>query len=335
MPTYHGQGETLSGAQAEISDDFAAAHATYENLHAELARSVYLTDEHIRQVIGTIATGGHLVETAVFGTGKTTAAKAIAIMMGGTSARIQGHSDQMPSDITGSSIWRPDTEEYSFIKGPIFANVVLADELHRVPERSQAGLIEAMEEGQVTVLNETHQVPDPQLIIATVNPDGQTITNVLLDRFKGALRLPKQDAEIRRRVMAKKKTGHVTQEVASTEEVLNLRRVVAEEVELGDDLEHEANTLIDRVYEDPDVDHEESIEGTFRHFLHITSMARFAALAAGTRGSKLVKPQHVAFAAPFVLAHRVVPTYKAQSRGVTSEAIVQRAIAAHLTMPVE
>jgi MoxR-like ATPase len=333
MPIYHGHGETLSGAQANISADFAAAHATYENLHAELAQSVYMSDEHIRQVIGTLATGGHLLEEGVYGIGKTAIAKALAAMIGGSTERIQGDADKMPSDITGSPIWRPDTQDYDFIEGPIFANVVLVDEGHRLPERTQSGLIQGMEEGQVTVLRETYDLPRPQLIIATINFDGQELTKVLLDRFTGALHLPKQTAAIRQKVMDVKKAGHVTQEVASPEDILNMERVIDEEVVLQPDLEHEANTLIDRVYENRSVDHEESIEGTFRHFLNIVRMAKFAALASGTQGSKLVKPHHIAFAAPFVLNHRVVPTYEAQTKGVTSDTIVRRAIAEHLSIP--
>ncbi len=260
MPTYHGEEGTMNAAHAGVSEEFAAAHATYEALHVELAQSVYMSDEHIRQIIGTLAIGGHLLEDGVFGTGKTTTAKALAAMIGGTSERIQGDSDKMPSDITGSPIWRPDTQDYTFIEGPVFANVVLVDELHRIPERSQAGLIEAMEEGQVTVLRKKYDVPSPQLIIATINRDGQEVTKVLQDRFVGSLSLPKQTAAIRQKVMEVKKAGHETQEVASPEDILNMQHVVGEEVVLQPDLEHDANTLIDRVYEDPSVDHEEVLK---------------------------------------------------------------------------
>ncbi|CAN5123527.1 MoxR family ATPase [soil metagenome] len=140
--------------------------------------------------VTTLLAGGHLLIEDVPGVGKTLLARALARTIGVNETRIQGAPDLLPTDLTGASVWHPDQHRFEFIPGPLFANVVLVDEANRMPPRTQAALLEAMEEGQVSADGVTHALPQPHLIIATQNPIEQQGTYPLpesqLDRFTAA-----------------------------------------------------------------------------------------------------------------------------------------------------
>lgn len=142
--------------------------------------------------------GGHLLIEDVPGVGKTVLARALAASLGAELTRIQGHPDLLPSDITGVSVFSPDTATWQFRPGPVFAHVVLVDELNRTPPRTQSALLEAMEEQQVSVDGESRPLPRPHLVIATQNPLSQRGTYPLvesqLDRFAVATSLGYPDA---------------------------------------------------------------------------------------------------------------------------------------------
>ncbi len=149
----------------------------------------------------TLLAGGHLLVEDLPGTGKTLLAKSLAAALGGTFGRVQCTPDLLPTDITGTSIFRPDGGEWEFRAGPVFANVVLVDEVNRASPRTQAALLEPMEERQVTVDGRTWRLPDPFFLVATQNPHGQVGTFPLpesqLDRFAVVMNmgLPGRDAE--------------------------------------------------------------------------------------------------------------------------------------------
>ncbi len=162
---------------------------------SELARA--LRDSLGRVVLGapgpvTVAalaavSGGHLLVEDVPGTGKTVLGRTLAAALGGAMSRVQGHADLLPSDVTGVSVYAPERGEWQFHPGPVFAHVVLLDELNRTPPRTQSALLEAMAEHQVTVDGERWPLPEPHLVIATQNPAEQLGTFPLvesqLDRF--------------------------------------------------------------------------------------------------------------------------------------------------------
>ena len=149
--------------------------------------------------------GGHVLIQDVPGSGKTTLARAFARSVDGTFRRIQGTADLLPADITGSAIWEPERHAFSFVPGPVFTNVLLADELNRATPRAQSALLEAMDEGAVTVDGVRHRLPAPFFVVATQNPLDQHGTFPLpegqLDRFAIGVQLGLNDFETERRVM--------------------------------------------------------------------------------------------------------------------------------------
>src|SRR5580698_10328326 len=149
--------------------------------------------------------GGHLLIEDVPGVGKTVLARALAASLGAELSRVQGHPDLLPSDVTGVSVFAPDTGTWEFRPGPVFAHVVLVDELNRTPPRTQAALLETMEEQQVSVDGESYPLPRPHLVIATQNPFSQLGTYPLvesqLDRFALATAIGYRDAATEARLV--------------------------------------------------------------------------------------------------------------------------------------
>src|SRR6202042_3045692 len=149
--------------------------------------------------------GGHLLIEDVPGVGKTVLARTLAASLGAKLSRVQGHPDLLPSDVTGVSVFSPDTSTWEFRPGPVFAHVVLVDELNRTPPRTQAALLETMEEQQVSVDGESYPLPRPHLVIATQNPLSQLGTYPLvesqLDRFALATAIGYPDAAVETQIV--------------------------------------------------------------------------------------------------------------------------------------
>jgi MoxR-like ATPase len=210
MSTGTGTGTDL-GAVADPAEAEVAAHpleeavALGQNLHVALSDVLLGSPRAVTLAVVAALSGNHLLIEDVPGVGKTVLARALAAALGVPLSRIQGHPDLLPSDITGVTVFSPDTQTWDFRPGPVFGHVVLLDELNRTPPRTQSALLEAMEERQVSVDGETWPLPRPYLVIGTQNPVGQQGTYPLvesqLDRFGVSTSIGYPDAEVETRLV--------------------------------------------------------------------------------------------------------------------------------------
>lgn len=326
-------------APVTVADpDFERAYRTIQDIDAELVQSVYMGDEPRKELLSAIGTGGHALANETFGTGKTTAAKALSLILGGKYGRVQGNNDVTPLDITGGMVYNRATGTFEFQKGPIFANVVLADEFQRLNVKAQDGLVEVMAEGQVTPTGADFSVPleKPFVVLGTRNPDGLPIRQGVLDRFVVCVQSPPQKAAERAKVDAIKAKKHSPRQQVQAGDINNVVAVVEDVVQISPDLQDVANSFIDYLFEHPAVDPEESITGGYRGYMSLKNVAKFAALC---RNSKHVEAQDLVFAASPTQRHRVAVDYKAayprpkngiRAKGVTPDDIIADTVQQYL-----
>jgi MoxR-like ATPase len=276
-------------------------------------------------LLGVLA-GGHVLLEDVPGTGKTLTARSLATALGLEFSRVQFTPDLLPADVTGTHVYNERDREFEFRAGPVFANVVLADEINRAPPKTQAALLEAMEEEQVTVDGETRQLPDPFFVIATQNPVEQEGTFPLpeaqVDRFavKTSMGYPDEDGEVellRRRADRR-------QRAPSVEPVLDIDRVRAlretpEDVRIEEDLLRYVARLARATREDRRVAVGVSPRGTQRLF-------ELARARAALVGREYVTPDDVKQVAPAALPHRLVLTPDAQVEEAEKADVVRDAL---------
>lgn len=205
-----------------------------------------------------LLSGGHLLVEDIPGLGKTTLALALSHALGLSFGRIQCTSDLLPSDITGLSIYDRNQNQFSFIEGPIFNNLLLVDEINRAMPKTQSALLEAMEEQRVTVEGKTYHLPEPFMVISTQNPFEQVGTYPLpesqLDRFLITTDIGYPPEALERKII---QTGSVREEIRqikpllSQEELLRARQVVAEEVQLSEKITEYIYRLVAATREHP------------------------------------------------------------------------------------
>jgi MoxR-like ATPase len=278
--------------------------------------------EFLETVMAGILARGHVLLEDVPGTGKTLTARSFASALGLEFQRIQFTPDLLPADITGSNVYNEASGSFEFSRGPIFANVVLADEINRAPPKTQAALLEAMGEGQVTVDGTTHPLPDPFFVIATQNPVEQEGTFGLpeaqRDRFilRTAMGYPSVDGE---RELLDRRADRTAQ-APSVESVLDGDRVpalqrAAESVRVDERLRDYVVELGRATRADSRVEVGVSPRGVQRLF----EAARAVAVV---RGRDYVVPEDVTWIVEPVFAHRLVLTADAGVRGTDRRAVV-------------
>jgi len=269
---------------------------------------------------------GHLLIEDVPGTGKTMLAKALARATGCSFERVQFTPDLLPGDVTGVSVYNPQDRTFEFRRGPIFAQVMLADEINRATPKTQSALLEAMEEGQVTVDGTTHPLPEPFIVLATQNPIelGGTfpLPEAQVDRFLLKVRLGylpgDQEVSMLDRFQAENPLEGL-QPVASGADI-RAAQDACRAVYCDASLKEYCVRLVQRTREHPDVALGASPRGALG-LLH-AGQAR-----AGVSGRDFVLPDDIKNVAPHVLAHRVVVRPNAELRGLTPAAIVEEVMA--------
>ncbi len=283
-----------------------------------------------RLMIGML-TGGHLLIEGAPGLAKTRAVKWLADAVDGGFARIQCTPDLLPADLTGTLVFRPKTGDFEFVAGPVFHNLVLADEINRTPPKVQSALLEAMAENQVTTGNETRTLPDPFLVVATQNPIEHEGTFPLpeaqLDRFLMHLVLTLPDARTERRILdlveAEGQGPLMPRMRLGLDNIRDAKREVSA-VHLSSPLRDYIVRLVTATRETPfadEIDHPVSPRGSLA--LAAASKAR-----AWLAGRDHALPEDVQAVAADALAHRVVMAWRATAEGRTARTLIAEVLEA-------
>ena len=309
-----------------------------ERLRQEVNKVIVGQERLIDRLLIALLTGGHVLLEGVPGLAKTTAVRTLAQALGLAFHRISFTPDLLPADVTGTMIYNPKDGTFTPKKGPVFTNLLLADEINRAPAKVQSALLEAMQEHQVTIGDHTYPLPSPFFVLATQNPIEQEGTYPLpeaqVDRFmlKCIIRHPSRDDE--RRIMARfanRQTIEVTPVLTATE-IEGLRQVMDQiycDEKVGEYiLDIVFATRDPKAYKLDALASQIEIGASPRATLYLNLAARANAML---HGRAYATPQDVKEIAHDVLRHRLILTYEAEAEEITSEKIIDQILA---TIPV-
>lgn len=313
--------------------DLNAVRAFGERVRESVERAIVGKSDVIRMVIAAVVSGGHVLFEDYPGLGKTLLARTLAQSTELAFARIQFTPDLLPGDITGGTVYNRETGAFELHRGPIFTNILLADEINRASPKTQSALLEAMQEGQVTIEGETILLPDPFVVLATQNPieyEGTfPLPEAQLDRFliKLGIGYPdaRAEAEILRRRRERREDALVVEPVTTVEEILAMRELV-EEVHVHPDLEDYIVRIVQRTREHTSI----GVGASPRGSLAIMKTAR--ALAA-LSGRAFVVPDDVKESVGGALRHRIVVSPELWMREQAAEDVID-SIVGSIPVPV-
>jgi MoxR-like ATPase len=307
-------------------DDLAARfRSVHDAVLAEVGRVVKGKETAVRLALACVFGGGHLLIEDVPGTGKTSLAKALATTISGSWQRIQFTPDLLPGDITGVSVWDQAEQAFRYRPGPVFANVVLADEINRASPKTQSALLEVMEEGQVTVDGVGYPVPSPFLVVATQNPidlEGTyRLPEAQLDRFLMRVSLGHPDLDVETALLINRASAAppVPRAVTSLDEVARMRAAAAS-AHTAPDIARYIALIALATREHQALRLGLSSRGS------IAVLRAAQAYALGT-GRAYVVPDDVRAVVRPVMAHRLVLTPQAQVRGATAASVLDDVLA--------
>jgi len=318
----------------DISTDTPQAATLMEQVLFEVKRVVVGQDRFLERVMVALLAQGHLLVEGVPGLAKTLTVKTLAQVLEGQFKRIQFTPDLVPADLVGTRIYNQKTGDFSTALGPVFANLLLADEINRAPAKVQSALLEAMQERQVTIAGETHRLPDPFLVMATQNPIETEGTYPLpeaqVDRFmmKVLVDYPSDAEEL---VIVQRVIGPpaVVSPMATTEQLGALqkecRKVYIDPSILQYAVRLVSATRTPAQHGLKDLARWLSYGVSPRATINLAEGARALAMM---RGRSYVLPQDMADLVPDVLRHRIALSYEALSEGLTADAIVAQVMAA-------
>ena len=317
----------ISAINEAVKEAGAFTHPLFNELGKVIVGQSYLTE---RLVIGLLA-NGHVLLEGVPGLAKTLAVKSLSACISVKFSRLQFTPDMLPADVIGTQIYNPQSGGFTTRKGPIFANLILADEINRAPAKVQSALLEAMQEKQVTIGDQTFRLEEPFLVLATQNPIEQEGTYPLpeaqVDRFMLKLKIgyPARDEE--RKIldlMAKTSGAPSTAAVVDPKDILKAREVI-NDIYVDDKVK---DYIVDLVCATREPDQYKIAVGEFiqlgaspRATIALTLAAKAFAFL---KGRGYVTPQDVKSIGMDVLRHRVAITYEAEAEEKTSEAVIQR-----------
>ncbi len=320
---------TTATAQ-ELAPEIEAQSQQLQKLRDEIAKVIVGQSYMIDRILMALIADGHILVEGIPGLAKTTAIKTVSDAIDTGFSRIQFTPDLLPADLIGTEIYRQQSGDFKLKQGPIFTNLLLADEINRAPAKVQSALLEAMQERQVTIGERTRELPDPFLVLATQNPIEQEGTYPLpeaqVDRFMLKLRVTypdkAQEKEIMRR-MAQRDKPEVSP-VLTPEDIQQMRDV-AGAIYLDEKVE---DYIVEIVFatREPGLYKLAQLEKLIEHgpspraTIYLAQAARVQAMMSG-RG--YVTPQDVKTIAPDVLRHRVLISYEAEAQDLTSDDLIQ------------
>ncbi len=301
----------------------------YKDLKTEIAKVIVGQDEVVNQILISIFSGGHSLLIGVPGLAKTLMVNTIAQALGLDFKRIQFTPDLMPSDILGSEILDED-RHFKFIKGPIFANIILADEINRTPPKTQAALLEAMQERAITVAGHHYKLSLPYFVLATQNPIEQEGTYPLpeaqLDRFMFAINLDypsfKEEVQVVKTTTTDKQAK--VNALFSAQEIIDFQQLIRR-MPVADNVIEYAVTMVSKTR--PNADTANDLVKTYIDWGAGPRASQNLILAAKTHaaihGKFSPDIENVQAVANSILRHRIIKNYKAEAEGVTEDKIIK------------
>ena len=357
LPQQGGGDRNINSAAQPVSREEAINEIVPELLNAarrEMAKRIVGQEEMIEGLLTALIAGGHILLEGVPGLAKTRAVKTLAEITGLVFKRIQFTPDLLPADLTGTLVWEQMSSSFSMRRGPVFANVILADEINRAPAKVQSALLEAMEEKQVTIGEKSYPLPSPFFVLATQNPIEHEGTYALpeaeLDRFllKLLIRYPVPEEELRILMFSspfnngEAEKGSTLKTVLGPGELETIRKA-ADSVFADDQIRKYIVSVVaasrpatsrsgpgERPKQSPGIGPHKSREGFYRYVAFGASpratlaLYRCSKIKALLEGRSFVTPEDVKNAAFPVLRHRLVLSYEAEADGLDPDTVIHR-----------
>lgn len=319
----------------ELEDKIRIESDKIKEIRTEISKSVIGQNYMIERLIIGLLTGGHILLEGLPGLAKTLAVNSLAETIKADFRRIQFTPDMLPADLVGTNVFNPKEGTFSPKKGPIFANIILADEINRAPAKVQSALLEVMQEKQVTLAGKTYPMDKPFLVLATQNPIEQEGTYPLpeaqVDRFMMKLKISYPGKDDEREILNRISSFDHEQDlkqILSPEDILTMRRMI-EDVYVDDKIKDYIVNLVDASRNPSDYGLEAlnpliEIGASPRATITLAIAARAHAFL---QGKGFVSPQDIKIVAPDVFRHRIMISYEAEAEEKTSEDIIQTLLA--------
>jgi len=302
-------------------------------LKEELKKSVVGQESMIEGLIIGLLSDGHILIEGVPGLAKTTTINALSKALGLDFKRIQFTPDLLPSDIIGAQIYNPQEHSFSIKKGPLFTNLLLADEINRAPAKVQSALLEVMQERQVTIAEETFKIDAPFLVMATQNPIEQegvyALPEAQLDRFMMKLLVTHNSEEEELEIMRKGATkGFTEAQKVLTIEDLHTLQAALDNIHIDKELETYIIQLISATRDPSKFDLQDIADNIMFGVSPRASIDLYKAAKAKAflRGNDFVTPADIGYMVHDVLRHRIVLSYEARAKGVTTDEIISKIV---------